>query len=53
MVRKLTDGVKQGRLGPGGSSFKREAGKLDNWLNHKRIEDYFRPQTQEEVPDGG
>jgi len=25
-----------------GADFRREAGKLDNWINHRRIDEYFK-----------
>jgi hypothetical protein len=34
--------------------FRREIGKLDNWLNHKRIDEYFKEKKtlKEMGPDG-
>jgi hypothetical protein len=45
--RRLTDGVAQGKLVANGSSFFVEAGKLDNWINHKRIDEYFKAPPKE------
>ena len=28
---------------PEGEDFRKEAGKLDNWLNHHRITEHFKP----------
>jgi len=32
--------------------FRREIGKLDNWINHKRIDEYFKKPLNEVGPDG-
>ena len=32
-----------------GADFRREAGKLDNWINHRRIDEYFKEPTYEEL----
>lgn len=46
--RRLTDKVTQGKLSLDGDQpvFFKEAGKLDNWINHRRITDYFGGSTK-------
>jgi len=52
--RRLTDNVAQGKLVANGSAFFVEAGKLDNWINHKRINEYFKEKKplKEMGPNG-
>ena len=44
----------QGKLVANGSAFFVEAGKLDNWINHKRINEYFKEKKplKEMGPNG-
>ena len=31
--------------------FRKETGKLDNWINHKRIDEYFKKEEKKDAKD--
>lgn len=45
---KATKGKKiEPLVTPEAEDFRRESGKLDNWLNHRRITEYFTEEEEE------
>jgi len=33
--------------------FRKETSKLDNWIYHRRLDEYLKPEQQEEGADDG